>query len=559
MVFGDLSDIRNEQRPPGKLAPVADRVLSVAVDIALFWPIFTLLLSGLLRKLQYRFYSSPDSTEFWVYLGLAAFGYAALTILLQGMFWSVLGFTPGQYFFQLRVVNIHTRRQPSLPSAWLRAFLFGVECLLLCVPLLEVFSHPKRRPFHDRASDTEVITLKAEGMDVPHRIEAHFIRSFFTVSIAFVLMWAFSTASHFYRKANRGAFKEAELSESSYLCEDVSPDQGAGRLDAALAMHQAGVLSSQCLALEIDFAFWKGEAEDQAWASFANAVLNDFDPALSRAYLDQTCMKSAKGAACRLARWWSSDEPVPPEAPKSWTRSVLGIGRLGRLQKTNEWERELEALPGDFDLYEFVEAERIKLFWAQGKLDHARGGYRVVSGSLSDRIHRSVASELCFSELTRECQPKAYLFCQDLEKSLSRVSSEEVKSEWVVALAEMRSCKRHATAPLVELAKFMDPASEGGSLVLALLPDSGWSESRRLETLRKIAFAPGEPSVLKSRALVQLIRRSRDHEDLEKSQNLLATRGFPFQSEVSALLLESAAKKGFETPDRAPAHQPEEP
>lgn len=552
MVFEDLSEVQPVPNQP-RLAPVADRVLSVLADVTLFWPLFSLFLAGLLRKLQYRYYASPDSTEFWVLLGIVVFAYSALTIFSQGLFWSVFGATPGQFFFQLRVVRARDQKFPTLHAAWLRSFLFWLECCCLGIPLLEVFSHPDRRAFHDRASECEVITLKKIGMDRPHRIETHFIRSFFTVCLAFALMWAFAGVSHLYRKVTGGAYKEAELSEADRLCAEVPQRDIGSRLDSALAMYAAGELSPECLSTEIDFAFWRGENEDQAWASFANAVLNEHDKALSDAYLKQTCEKAADSGACSLSRWWKSKDVELPSLPESWTRSVLAVQRFDRERNLEEWQNNLRDLPEDFDLAEFVETEKVKLLWAQNKSEQARGGYSVVFDHLSSSGQRDLASELCLSELTETCEVRSYKFCRDLEGTLRQEMAEEVKPEWIIALAEEKACRKASSPNLLELTRYLDPETSWGKLLLALVPESEWSESKRIEELRKIAFAAGAPAIAKARAFVQLLRSGADLTDLEKGQALMADRGLPYRKEIESLFTKTAQKQGFHFQEREPA------
>lgn len=565
MVFEDLSSLQKKPaQNDSRLAPVSDRILSVIVDFSLFWPLFTLLLSSILKKLQYRYYAAPESAEFWILLAVTVFGFGALTVIAQALFWSVLGATPGQMFFQLRVRSVHTGKAPTLHAALLRGLLFMFEIVLLGIPFLEVFSHPRRRALHDRAIDTEVVTLKEQGIQTPHRLEIHFIRSFFTMCLALGLVWSFATVSRFYASAVKGEYKETELTDAEYLCAEVPAREGSGgRLDAAMAMFLTGSLSLECLESETDFAFWKGEKEDQSWAALALAVAKSKDNAAKGAYLEQVCAKDDQGYACKLAKWWGSKEVEPAPANNvSWARLVMSVQRAEENGDIGTWKRELARVPSDFDLAEFLEVQKVKALWAEKKFEQAEGGYAVIWDQLSSRPQRELATRLCLSEITQDCSVKSYRYCQDLEASLKNSPQETVDADWLVALAEDKACRNAKDSEFLAYAKDLDPESDSSKLIMTLLPESGLSESTKLENLRSVAFKSGNPA-LQTRALFHLLRTSRHLSDLEKSQKVLASEGLPYQSELHAVFMKSAASMGFKVgptkADRVPASSKPEP
>ena len=558
MVFEDLSPNQNKAKKTASLAPIADRILSVVVDFSLFWPFFTLLMATVLKKLQYRYYAAPDSAEFWVLMGVTAFGFFALTVFAQGLFWSVLGATPGQMFFQLRVVNVHTRKAPTLHASLLRSFLFMFELLCLGIPLLEVFSHQGRRAFHDRAVDTDVVTLKSVGIAGPQRFEVQMTRSFFTLCLAFVMVWAFGTVTRYYSAAMRGEYKETELADAEYLCADVpAREEGGGRLDAALALYLTGALSVECLETETDFAFWKGEKQDQSWAAFALAVAKQKDLNAKKAYLTQACDKDAQGFACQMADWWTSDEAEPaPVNANSWTRTVMSIQRAEKINDTVTWKKELSRTPADFDLAEFMEVQKVKLLWAEKKFEQAQGGYSVIWDQLSSRPQRELSSRLCLSEITQDCSVRSYRFCHDLEASIKNSPEETVDSNWILAMAEDKACRNVNDSAFLAYAKELDPESDSGKLILTLLPESGLSEATKLDNLRSVAFKKDADPSLQTRALFHLLRTSRHLSDLEKSQKILQSESLPFQTDLQNIFVKSALSMGFKVgSDRQPASE----
>ena len=559
MVFGDLSEISESQKRP--YAPISDRVLSLLVDLSLFSPIFSLCLSSLLKKLQYRYYAQPDSTEFWALMGLVVLGYATLTIFFQGFLWAVFGATPGQFFFQLRVVRVRDRKPPTLRMAWLRSFLFWFECLFFGLPLLEIFSHSERRALHDRATETEVITLKKQGIASPHPIESKVVGVFFTACLAFFMVWSWVMVSGVYRQIKNGQYKEAQLTETETLCSEVGAREEGSRVDEALGMYLAGHLTSECLSSEVDFAFWKNETSEKAWASFASAVLNEKDKALKRSYLEQACpAEEGPTTPCALGQWWGHPHGSVPQAVNSWTQSILSLQQAAFHRDVVKWEKQLKNLPEDFDLPEYVQVQKIKLLWFQDQSEQARGGYEVLWQNLSSASQKSLASEFCFSEITKECTEKSYSFCRDLEKSMRQNAGEEVKPDWLIALAEEKSCRQASEPNLLELTRDVDASTSWNQLLTALVPESGWSASQRIEELRKVAFASDSTPLIQSRALLHLLKMTHSLSDLEKSQKLLAQDILPYRKELQSLFVVTAQKMGMQTQERLPASEnsPEE-
>ncbi len=77
MVIQDLTDSFSVSTlRKNKIAPVTDRLLAVFFDFVLFTPIFTLLFSQLFRRLEVRYYTSPESTEFLVLFAITVLGLA---------------------------------------------------------------------------------------------------------------------------------------------------------------------------------------------------------------------------------------------------------------------------------------------------------------------------------------------------------------------------------------------------------------------------------------------------------------------------------------------------
>ena len=165
MVFPDLSapEVCQKKNVAERtaIAFIADRFLALVLDFLIMSPVVSLLLAGLMKKTKTYFLLDAQSPEGFV-AGLLIFILGAcIVILLQSVFMYYWQATPGQFFMQMRVISYpHYRQRLSFSQCVLRSFCFCASFLLLAIPFLEVLSHPLRRAFHERASDTMVITLK---------------------------------------------------------------------------------------------------------------------------------------------------------------------------------------------------------------------------------------------------------------------------------------------------------------------------------------------------------------------------------------------------------------
>jgi uncharacterized RDD family membrane protein YckC len=179
MVIQDLSDHSASAPQTGlRLAPVADRVLAFAIDFFLFSPVVHLLLSLLLRKIEVLLISAPNSMELFSLIFVCLAATVFFVVIVQTLFLTFLGGTPGKLFLKLRVIPLSgdSAVQLTLNQAFIRSLLWVVEVSLFLVPFLEVLSHSQRRALHDRGAETMVVTLKSKGDSGPHPLEVHLIR-----------------------------------------------------------------------------------------------------------------------------------------------------------------------------------------------------------------------------------------------------------------------------------------------------------------------------------------------------------------------------------------------
>lgn len=567
MVYHDLSDVNSDFKETAKstFAPIQDRMLSVLVDFALFWPLFTLVLAGVLKQLQLRYYLAPDSVEFYLLLSVTVSGYLLMSILAQALFWSVLGATPGQMFFQIRIASSTTGQNPSLGMAVVRSVLFFLSFVALGFPFLEVFSHEKRKAWYDRAADTQVLTKKKVGLAKPIFEEVRVVRALYALALSICLVFISSTMQSFYQRAMSADGRQTELLQQGSLCQEVADNSSHGRIDAALAQYLAGDLSEECLTSEVDFAFWKGSANDQAWASVAMANMKKKDKTLQKKYFNQACHEEASGEACQIAVWQISAKhlsQIPSSLQESWTAAVLFLTELRDFSDIQAWEQALDLFPAKENLSDFYQTEKIKSLSVQNFEEKTQGAYSVVWSQLGEHARRNLAADLCLQEISQDCSNRPYNFCHDLNLALKSNRESEVQEHWVMAMLEDRSCRGLTDPKLISFMNESGANSDMAKLISALVPNEKIDSERALGLLREVAFKKQDRGFLQSRALFHLLRKSEQLSDFIQARTFLDQTQDPYQANLISLASEKMARlfpdENQTTESRMPASQESE-
>jgi hypothetical protein len=243
------------KRPP--LAFVSDRFLALVFDFLLLSPLLSLFIASFVKQTKTFFILDAQSPEGFIMAGLVFSLSAMFVVFFQAVCLYQWHATPGQFFFQMRVVSFpHEKSELTFSKCLLRSVGFVGSFLFLAIPFLEILGHPYRRSFHERASDTMVITLKKISDDGPQDIEEKFISSWVRTSFFMLAAFMFLSASKTYYslKASSGASRYA----TSNQCKMINDKnlQGSARLDAALALFVLDEISGDCLNQEADAFLW---------------------------------------------------------------------------------------------------------------------------------------------------------------------------------------------------------------------------------------------------------------------------------------------------------------
>lgn len=363
MVIRDLffsEDAKSTARKPLNIAGVSDRFAAAFFDFFLFSPVVSLLLSGFLREIKTYLLLDSHSAEAGVIWVITIFAGIFITVLLQSLFLFFWGATPGQKFLHLRVVSFPQEGPLSFSQCLLRSFLGLTNFIFMGVPFLEIMSHPLRRAFHERASDTIVITLKDKLQYAPLPIERRFVnlclRSFFVLLLGSGLVMI----AREYGDAKRGLFAntaDAQKLFCSSVKDGAEGETSAERLDRALALFMADDINADCLEKEADRALWDASEENKTWAYMAKGITGS-DNKVQSEYFEKVCENQKDSEACVIARYLEADEASANfafENPRTATGQILELDQqmenrefsaaLGSIKKM----RELEFLKAHLD------------------------------------------------------------------------------------------------------------------------------------------------------------------------------------------------------------------
>lgn len=330
MLFPDLSapEVSQTENQTNKkaIAFIADRFLALVLDFLIISPIVSLFLAGLMRKTKTYFLLDSQSAEGFV-AGLLVFILgAALIVLIQSVFLYFWQATPGQYFMQMRVISYpHARNRLTFSQCLVRSFCFNASFVVIAIPFLEVLSHPLRRAFHERASDTMVITLKKVCDDGPHEMEERFISSWIRMGFLIFALFAVVGTLKTYHSLHVGGYKVSAATTTQ--CKEI-PDadlQGSSRLDAALALFMLNEISDECLHKEAEASLWGDPVNSQDMAYLAKYLISDTEE--QKEYFKKICSDKTS-SACLLGTYLkeNGEKHLLKDADqKLWVTQVLLI------------------------------------------------------------------------------------------------------------------------------------------------------------------------------------------------------------------------------------------
>jgi uncharacterized RDD family membrane protein YckC len=282
-----------EQKPPindaviGLAAP-QDRLAASILDCVLLLPLVQILQSPVKKWILESFlFNEGANVPLFRLMNLGIF--IALFIVYYTLMVAWRGQTIGKTFFSIRVISY--TGQIGLFSSFLRAVFIFFEMLGMGIPFLAMFSHPMRRPIHDRVADTLVIS-EGKPKGLPSRTErwrAQWVGG--ALSVVFGLSVFLFLVSD---SIGRAEHAQAESCAASI--------QGAGGgLEKVYEMHVLGKISDSCLFEQARDSLWAGENKDLAQFAMAMSLREDRQRSLE--YIEALCDANQNSHLCALGRW----------------------------------------------------------------------------------------------------------------------------------------------------------------------------------------------------------------------------------------------------------------
>lgn len=374
MVFPDLSapEAKPHTNKPAAtpIASIADRFLALILDFLIFSPVVSLLTAGMVRQTKTFFLLNANSQEGAIAAGLVAVVVIFLTTLLQSVFLYYWQATPGQLFLQLRVVSYPQEQERlSLNQCLIRSFMWCGGFLLLAVPFLEIASHPLRRAFHERGSDTMVVTLKKVYDEGPHPLESRFISSWMRMSFLFLLLFGVLGFFRTYHSLKIGAYHEKDNGVAAFACKEIKESDlsGVSRLDAALSLFLLNEITSECLEKEAEASLWGDPVNSQDLAYLAKFMITD--GADQEKYFAKICENSSS-STCAIARYMHEDgtkEDLEQASPELWLTRLLVSDEMYTNQNFAGSLKIIEDLQKVPVLKTALEKRYVRSVWALGE------------------------------------------------------------------------------------------------------------------------------------------------------------------------------------------------
>ncbi len=191
MVFPDLSAPMPTQQEQIKPAHVLDRFLTGLFDLLLMVPIATFIPAYHIHEARIDYLQGFDSPLWYQIVFLWILSY----VLLQTFFLYFLKATPGGLMTHTRVRSINGNL--TWNQCLLRSTFSLLSWVFLGLPFLEIITHPQRRAWHDRVSDTYVADLKRKSPFESLKFNVPITRVIMILGVFMVLMTMFSFVENY--------------------------------------------------------------------------------------------------------------------------------------------------------------------------------------------------------------------------------------------------------------------------------------------------------------------------------------------------------------------------
>ncbi len=575
MVLGNPFEKHNSAKSPSSLqaegaALPFDRLASHVADLVLLVPIMALAMAPFRRAvMEAKLLDNPLDSDWALIQSLvAAF---AVGIAWETFFISMWGTTPGRAIFGLRVVDLWTGQKPRPFNAFVRAITWYGSVLALGAPFFGVYGNSKRRPLHDRVGDTEVRSRNTRRQSAAPQMSELALGSLFTTGAVFFATLILTSQAFVLKEHAR----MANAKDEPKLCDEVSNavaswesrEKKPSRISVALSLSSAGVVESDCLEREADYALWNNHGRLLGY--LAKGLIRygrDIDE--SEQYFAKVCDLEPDSDSCRVVGWYrelalQSENSVaseevnavdPSESLENLARTLVPNGRRSiRAATTPEWMRllvlrELFVQRADPQLilqltqepakHESVGAKlveyRARAMWRLDQKKEAKATVFASADALPRRQRIVLTSWLCNRELYESrgpetCSADANRACDMMERSAEEDAGDFSTPTFVVASLRHAECKigrSRLSAAFETLARHSEEPS-AQKLIESVRMLRTEKRSAGLESLRELASTENaDEDLFVTEANIRLLEEigKRNVSDVEASKELSGLR-----------------------------------
>lgn len=256
MVFLDLNTSHggNEQSLQDKTpASLLSRSLSFVIDYFLFSPLAALVMAVFFNKSVFL----SQKINFEPLLIQLLFFETILFTFFQTVFIYFKKATPGQFFMKI-YASIERKHANVFLQIWLRQIGFIFSLLLLGIPFLAIFYHPRRRTFYDRLCEIDIFTrgIQSQNKDYVFSLsdfDRKYIASTVSTCMVFCLVIGlFLTVNH-HQKSLKNVISQVDFyKKEKTSCLEIDRIPASDKVKTALVLNLLNLVSDDCLNNEAD-------------------------------------------------------------------------------------------------------------------------------------------------------------------------------------------------------------------------------------------------------------------------------------------------------------------
>ncbi|MCB0357715.1 MAG: RDD family protein, partial [Bdellovibrionales bacterium] len=403
------------------LADPMDRAAAFIIDIFIILLPLLMLSTAPFKRNIFSAVLLDNNLSFVISIFLGALSTIVVITIYNFISIWLFGATFGKRFVGIRVIDVWSKNKPRFSVSFLRAITWWVGLLSFGFSFASIFTNTRRRALHDRISETMVVSDKYKAIQKPSVYESSIVKGIFAGFIAFISVIIVVIILDLQRDLSKSNEVTAMLEEKGGLCGSVGKayrewpveiKSTTPRLEVAMALFSAGIISESCLEGEASFVFRQDIESPMAY--LAKAFVYSDRSKLSDSYLQRVCELAKDSKECFMseivAQWdkedWgdvnnkflsiNADWPIYIQI---WAvRNAINQGDFLFAKKI------LDSLPNVDSLKNFKINFKTKSFVADFDRAHLNNLTDLALSSLDENEKLNLSTWLCYQQISLNCE-----------------------------------------------------------------------------------------------------------------------------------------------------------